>query len=213
MRARKVISVSAAGVILILLVGSWRDVDFWSTPDQRGDALMEQRRYADAARVYLDPLRRGIALYREGDFKDAVAEFEKVPGATGAYNAGNANVMQGRYDAAIANYDRALGFRHGWKEAEENKQLAIARRDAMTLSDEDREEEATEAYDPDKIVQDLKGQDKSKEQEQKPMTGEVDDAALQATWLRKVRTTPGQFLKAKFAWQVQAESQPPAPAP
>ena len=29
----------------------------------------------------------------------------------------------------------------------------------------------------------------------------LSDAELQATWLRRVQTTPGDFLRAKFAYQ------------
>jgi Ca-activated chloride channel family protein len=31
--------------------------------------------------------------------------------------------------------------------------------------------------------------------------GEVSDEELRATWLRRVQTTPGDFLRAKFAYQ------------
>jgi len=39
--------------------------------------------------------------------------------------------MRGQYETAIASYDRALGFRPAWKEAEENKALALARKKLM----------------------------------------------------------------------------------
>lgn len=185
-----------------LAIGTWRYPDFWRHPDRRGDALMKRYEYASAAKAYADPWRLGIALYREARFKDAEKAFARVPGAAGAFNAGNALMMQGRYDAAITRYDKALVFQPGWQEALDNKQIATARRDQMKGSDKDREEESSDAYDPDEITFDQKGEDHPDPAE-KPIEGAPDDAALQATWLRRVKTTPGQFLKSKFAWQAQ----------
>lgn len=122
-----------------------------------------------------------------------------MPGATVAFNAGNASFMHGAYDRAIAQYDKALGFRPGWKEAEENKALAIARRDQMKVDDKDREAESADSYKPGETVFDQKGDDKSQD---KAENGETwSEATLQATWLRRVKTTPADFLKGKFAGQ------------
>ena len=33
----------------------------------------------------------------------------------------------------------------------------------------------------------------------------LSDAELQATWLRRVQTTPGDFLRAKFNFQAQGQ--------
>lgn len=189
-----------AGVIVILLVGRWRDGNFWSTPDQRGERLMRNKDYKAAAKTYSDPWHIGMAQYRYGDFEAAAHTFARVPGATGAYDQGNAWLMHGGYDAAVASYDRALGFKPGWKEAQENKALALARKAAIEGSGDDRDKEQADAYDPDDIKFDQKGDDK-KGQPVELSGGEVSDKELQASWLRRVKTTPGDFLRAKFAWQ------------
>ena len=184
---------------IALLIGTLINPNFWTNADQRGDKLMRQQRYAEAAKIYSDPFRIGIAQYRDGDFKSAAKTFARVTGTTGAFNTGDAWFMLGQYDHAIASYDRALGFHPGMKDAVENKQLAIARRDHMKVSDDQRGVESSEAYDPDNIVNDQKGKSQNS---QKITEGQaLDDAQLQATWLRRVRTTPADFLKAKFAWQ------------
>jgi Ca-activated chloride channel family protein len=208
-RGRKICKiVGGVAMLCVLGGGSLMNPNFWSSPDERGDHLMTQHRYAQAARTYADPLRIGIAQYRDGEFEAAAKTFARVPGATGAYNAGNAWLMHGQYDTAIASYDKALGFKPGWQQALDNKQLAIARRDSMTISDKEREQESTEAYDPDKIVTDEKG-GQTQDPDQRPMEGQKD-ASLQETWLRRVKTTPGQFLRAKFAWQeAQSATSPP----
>lgn len=205
---RRVTGIAGALVALVLGIGTWRDRDFWSTPDQRGDALFRKGKYAEAAKVYADPWRIGTAQYRDGAFEAAARTFARVHGAIGAYDAGNAWLMHGQYDQAIACYDRALGFRPGWKEAQDNKELATARRDRIKAAAEDEKDESADAYDPDEIVMDGKGDDGKPSA--KPLEGPMDDATLQATWLRRVTTTPGEFLKAKFAWQARQGSQPQA---
>lgn len=213
MKSKRHLAIIFGGIVvpLALVTGTILDENFWSGPDERGDLLMHRHRYAQAAKTYTDPLRIGIAQYRDGEFEAAAKTFARVPGATGAYNAGNAWLMHGQYDTAVAAYDKALGFKPGWQLALDNKQLAIARRDAMTISDKEREQESTEAYDPDKILIDNKGGE-TKDPQQQPLEGQKD-TGLQESWLRRVKTTPGQFLKAKFAWQDQAQSAAAAPPP
>lgn len=191
---------------VVLAIGTFRNSDFWRTADQRGDALMKRHRFAEAAKVYRDPMRIGIAQYRDGAFETAAGTFSRVPGADGLYNAANAWLMHGQYDRAIGLYDRALALRPDWKDAADNQALAIARRNRMSVSDKDREQESADAYDPDDITFDNKGGNQDKEG--KSLVAGEDDAALQATWLRRVKTTPAEFLKAKFAWQAQSTPEP-----
>jgi Ca-activated chloride channel family protein len=196
-----------------LAVGTWRNPEFWQSAEHRGDRLMAKHRYADAAKAYQDPWRIGVAQYRDSQFENAAKTFARVPGAEGAFNAANAWLMHGQYERAIAGYDKALGMRPGWKDALDNKQLAIARRDLLNASGKDRDQESAEAYKPDEVVMDQKGEDQAGEKKE-PGEGASDDAALQATWLRRVKTRPQDFLKAKFAWQAQAQAQgQPAPPP
>ena len=106
------------------------------------------------------PERIGAAQFRNGDFEAAAKTYARVPGAPGAFDQGNAWLMHGQYDAAIASYDRALGFHHGWKDAEENKAIAVARKAKIDASGKDRDKESADAYKPDEIAFDQKGDDK-----------------------------------------------------
>jgi Ca-activated chloride channel family protein len=107
--------------------------------------------------------------------------------------------MHGKYDDAIGSYDRALTFRPDWKEAIDNKALAVARRDKLTAAGKDNTAEPPEEK-PDEIVFDQKGENK-RGQPQELEGAKMSDEELRATWLRRVQTTPGDFLKAKFAYQ------------
>jgi Ca-activated chloride channel family protein len=195
-------------LLVALAFGTWRVPDFWRTANQRGDALMRAGKFSEAAKAYTDPWRIGVAQYRNGDFEAAAKTFARVPGARGAFDQGNAWLMHGKYDDAVASYDRALGYRAGWKEAEDNKALAVARKAKMEAAGENAEEEQTGQDKPDEIVFDQKGGDK-KSKPTELAQGDMSDAGLQATWLRRVQTTPGDFLKAKFAYQAAMKGTPP----
>jgi Ca-activated chloride channel homolog len=194
--------------VLVLIAGSLLNPQFWRTANQRGDHLLAEKKFADAAKTYADPWRVAVAQYRNGDFEVAAKTFARVPGADGAFDQGNAWLMHGKYDAAIQSYDRALGFHPRWKEAEDNKALAIARKKLIDDSGKDRDEESAEAYEPDEVAMDQKGDDKKGQPTE--LNGEkMSDEELRTTWLRRVQTTPGDFLRAKFAYQAAHVEQKP----
>jgi Ca-activated chloride channel family protein len=207
MSKRNVLFSLALLLVAALIAGSLRNPHFWWTADQQGDRLLEEKKFAEAAKAYADPWHIGVAQFRNGDFEAAARTFARVPGAAGAFDQGNAWLMHGKYDAAIASYDRALGFKPHWKEAEENKALAIARKKMIDDSGKSRDESAADAYKPDEIVFDQKGDDKKGQPTE--LNGEkMSDEELRTTWLRKVQTTPGDFLRAKFAYQAAQAEQP-----
>jgi Ca-activated chloride channel family protein len=203
--SRRAFTLLGLAFVGVLVTESLRDPSFWRTSTQRGDAAMGAGKYSIAAIVYEDPWHIGVAQYRNGDFKEAARTFARVPGAEGAFDMGNAQLMHGAYDAAVASYDRALSFRPGWKEAEENKALALARKAKIEGAGKDRDQEATNAYKPDEIVFDQKGDDKKGAPTEAANEGMSSDDALQATWLRRVQTTAGDFLRTKFAYQAAHE--------
>lgn len=194
------------GFAIALGAGTVRNPEFWQSCARRGDRLFAKKAFAEAAVAYQSPDRIGAAQYRNGDFEAAAKTFARVPGAEGAYNQGNAWLMHGQYDDAIKSYNRALGFHPQWKEAEDNKTLAIARKQLIDDAGEDRRESA-DAYDPDDLVMDINEDHKQGEPTQLN-GGEMSDEELRTIWLRRVQTTPGDFLQAKFAYQAARRHQP-----
>lgn len=204
-RGKIILGTLGVSLVAGLITGTFRNQSFWRSADQRGDAWMRQGKFDRAAKTYSDPWRIANALYRAGSFKEATHEFARVPGAVGRYNAGNSWLMIGSYEQAIASYNEALKLRPGWKEAEDNKALALARKSLLDASGKDAAQESADAYDPDEIVMDGK-----KDETQQPVElakgGPTNDAAARELWLRRIQTTPGEFLKAKFSYQVSSEN-------
>jgi Ca-activated chloride channel family protein len=78
--------------------------------------------------------------------------------------------------------------------------IAFARKKVLEAVGGDREKEQTDSDKPDEIVMDQKG-DNKKSAPDLAAEGPATDEDLQVTWLRRVQTNPGDFLKAKFAYQ------------
>lgn len=202
-RAAKVIvgAALALAVALLTVFGPQRRLDLWFTADQRGDRLLRHAHYAEAAKSYDDPARQGTALYKSKDYKAAAVAFAREGTPAGAYNRANALVMQGKYDDAIKSYDRALSLRPGWKDAEENRSIAVVRRDRMKFEGGDMTGGQEK---PDEVVF---GKAKQQAGEEVQVTGgePLSDAQLRGLWLRRVQTKPADFLRAKFAYQVEEQ--------
>ena len=195
------LSATVALAAVALAGGAWSVGwdNLWATPDQRGRRLMAEGHYAEAAAAFADPLWAGIAQFRAGDFKVAAQTFGGMDTAEAAYDQGNALVMLGRYDEAIARFDRALALRPGWADAEANRTLAALRAERIKKTGGDSGVNEK----PDEIVY-----DKDKKQpggEQTQVSGApMSDEAVRALWLKRVQTRPADFLNSRFAYQLQA---------
>lgn len=189
--------VTAAALALGTLRIGWDDL--WASPDQRGRYLYEQGRYADAAASFRDPMWRGTALMRAGDFKTAAQVFGGRDTAEGAYDQGNALIMLGQYEAAVSRYDRALELRPGWDDATANRKLAQLRADKMKSPGGDADDQSEGA---DKIVYD-KDAAKPEGKDTVVAGAPMSDVEVRALWLKRVQTKPADFLRARFAYQLQ----------
>lgn len=193
------------GVALAAALGAgvwsvgWRDL--WASPDQRGRYLFEHGRWADAATAFRDPMWRGVAQMRAGDFKAAEESFAGIDTAEGAYNQANALVMLGKYDDAVKRYDHALELRRGWPEAEANRRIAQLRAERLRAPGADAGDQREGA---DQIVYDKEAGNKEG-QETRTAGAPMGDEAVRALWLKRVRTEPADFLRARFAYQLEAQ--------
>jgi Ca-activated chloride channel family protein len=181
--------------------GWWRDL--WRTPDQQAQRLFDAGDYAAAATRFTDPMRIGVAWYRAGEFERAAAAFGQLTSVEGHFNRANALLFQGEYEAAIATYDQALAQRPGWAPAVDNRAIALARQERLAPPDDDAGGTGG-MLGADEIVFDTSGrvQDARGEQTTEGGTG-FSDAAMREMWLRRVETRPADFLRARFASQLQ----------
>jgi len=95
----------------------------WLNQDQQGQRLLQQDRYADAAKTFDDPQWKAAAAYQAGDYQQASRLLQGVDTAEGHYNRGNALAKMGKLDEAIAAYDACLKLQHDHADAKHNKKL------------------------------------------------------------------------------------------
>jgi len=195
-------------LLVLLLVGSAFRADFWFTPDQRAQRLFDRGEFSAAAETAEDQLLAGVAWFEAKDFKRAEAAFARSGKPEAWFNLGNARVYQGKYEAAVEAYDGALRQQPGWREAQENRELARLRAEGMKSEGGEMGDQKIGA---DEIVF-SKGKKGSDEGQDTTVDGDANpgDKALQAMWLRRLDTRPADFLKSKFAWQA-AQQEEPAP--
>lgn len=190
-------AVAVPVAVSCILVMISQGMSLWVTPDQHGQWLFQKEQFVSAAQAFSDPMWRGTALYRAGEFEDAAQMFARIDTAEGQYNQGNAWLMHGQYDDAIRCFESALSKRPDWQDAVDNKLLAEAR--AKMLSAEGGEM-GDQRLGADEIVFDRNDKKGGQDTEVKGQDT-MSDQQMQAIWLRRVQTKPADFLKSKFAYQ------------
>jgi len=185
--------------------------DLWFTPDQQGQRLMDRGEYKQAAGKFTTPEQIGVALFLAGEFEYAATVLGRSGSAEANYNRGNANIMLGQYDAAIEAYQNALSKRPGWREAEQNLQIAILRKQALAPPDDDYGGTGGQ-LEADEIVFDQTGRVNKASNEEVLDAAEQQkgEDAMRAMWLRKVETRPADFLAARFNYQLATREAAPA---
>jgi Ca-activated chloride channel family protein len=187
---------------VLILASAWAGL--WFTPDQQGRRHFERSEFVEAAETFHDPLWQGVAWYRAGEFRKAAQALARRDTPEAHYNQGNARVMLGQYETAMACYDRALERRPGWREATENRALAAARAEALDIEGGNMTEGKLGA---DKILFDSGKKGPDAQTTEIAGGKALSDQEIQALWLRRVHTSPADFLKAKFAYQEAVRAQ------
>lgn len=103
----------------------WQNL--WQSKDQQALQLYQQQEYQRAEQKFTDPLWRGNAAYRAGNYPQATAAFgqaiEQHPSAAAWHNLGNALAMQQQYQQALDAYEQALALEPDNQAAAANAEL------------------------------------------------------------------------------------------
>jgi Ca-activated chloride channel homolog len=178
---------------------SW--LDLWMTHDQQGRYYFEKGDYKKAAEKFENPLWRGLASARSGDYEGALNSFALIDTAEAWYNQGDALAHLGKYSQAVTAYQQALARRHPWQKAEENLALVQSLIPKPKADKKDEEEQETAPnLPPDQMKFDEKSKGGKKTQSIK-----FDPAKMADVWMRNIQTTPADFLRRRFAIQAAKE--------
>ncbi len=177
---------------------SW--MDLWLTPDQQGRYYFEKGDYKQAAERFEDPLWKGLALAKTGDYENALNAFALNDSAESWYDQGNALAHLGKYPEAVKAYEQALERRPSWPEAKDNLALVQSLIPKAKKKDND-EEEIAPNLPPDQVKFDEKG----KQGKETQMRVKLDPKKLAEIWMRNIQTTPADFLRRRFAEQAMEQ--------
>ncbi len=150
-----------------------------------------------------DLARRGADARRANSWRPRRASPPPIQ-PEAAYDRGNALVMLGQYPDAVAQYDRALDDAAGLGRRARQPRAGAARADA------DRQSARRGGGRGEAAPDETYRRDRDREQSGRtcaPGGDAMSDEAIRALWLRRVQTRPADFLRARFAYQLQ---QPPA---
>ena len=180
----------------------WRFADLWLTRDQQGRLAYEGGDFAGAAALFRDPMWKGVAASRAGDWDAAVDAFARLESPEALFDLGNAYARRGDLPLAVQAYEQALALRPGWRDARENRDRVAALIPKPKKDDEEGAEEAPDVK-PDEVKFDDKGK-KGKESRV-----ELSEKQAGEIWLRGLTTSPQGFLRRKFASQAAAVGEGP----
>lgn len=114
-------------VFFVVLMSSCGQInsfnDLWMTKEYQAQKLYEKGKFAQAAELFTDPGRRGVAYYKAGDFEKAIEAFEQDTTAAGAYNLGLAYYQNGDYAAAELAFGKATEMEPDMDNAQKNQML------------------------------------------------------------------------------------------
>lgn len=173
--------------------------DWFLTPDQQGRLAVQRTDFERAAELFVDPLWRGYALYRDGQYEEAVAVLDRVETAQAAFIQGMAHIKSRSYRDGVRAFEAALERDPDYPQAAENLKTA---RDIVTYIERVREESDTgeeSGIGADEVVFDNeseRGAETTMEAQQ-----DNDGAGLMTTdqWMSTVDTRTGDFLRQRFA--------------
>lgn len=212
--------------------------DFWYTNDYQGQRLFDAGDYDSAAVVFEDPMRKGVAYYKAGNFEAAIQAFGKDTTSNGMYNLGLAYYQNGNIEEAQMAFGMAVELDPNMEAARVNQKMLD---DVLRGQDEVNPEDATESHPLDnsknienKDMEDLGGggqeatkEDMQRERKEETVSTDIrkgkeldevpDDIDFgnsqrmnpQKVLMRKVDDDPALFLKRKFKYQAKKKGLKP----
>jgi Ca-activated chloride channel family protein len=195
---------SAAVLLATLMLQSTAEaaersfMDLWLSPDQQGRLAYDRGDFGKAADTFVDPMWKGVALFRSGKFDRAAEAFARVDTAEARFDQGNALARLGKLSQAVTAYEEAIRKRPDWQDAKDNLKIV---RDAIAAKPKNDEQDSNELDDrPDQFKFDEKAEKGKKS---------VVDVGRQTAevWMRNIQVSPTDLLARRFSIEAQEKSE------
>jgi Ca-activated chloride channel family protein len=188
-----------------------RFMSLWLTPDQQGRYYLEKGDYKIAATRFENIAWRGIAYYRDANFKAAEEMFSRIESEEGYFNLANALAHQREYILAVKTYNKVLKLNPEHRSALKNRiklQGIIDEINLLSASQKAEESDSSkELGDDDPQTADGAERQDFVKREVKQLTAEevLLDEQINDLWMRQVQKDPSRFLSVKFHMQLQRQ--------
>jgi Ca-activated chloride channel family protein len=182
----------------------WRLIDLWLSSDQQGRYYFEQGDYETAAERFENTQWKAISYYAKGDFTTAAQLFSLGNSVTAKFNQANALAHQGLYRQAADLYYQILALHPSSQTVTNNLQLMEALLKEPAISS-DSESGKYRNQDADATVYDLSSEHSKSATEVELTEVGLNQSQIHALWMRRFNTSPAQFLRAKFHFQLEKE--------
>lgn len=170
---------------------------WFMTPDQQGQRAFNQRDFARAADLFEDPMWRGYALYRSGQYDAAVAVLATVETAEAAHVQGMAHIKNRQYRDGVRAFETVLARDPEYPDAVENLETA---REIVDFVEELRSQSDTGedgGIGADDTVLDNEA-NRGAETELQAPSDTAPEMLTAAQWMNTVDTRTGDFLRQRF---------------
>ncbi|MGI9501209.1 MAG: VWA domain-containing protein [Geminicoccaceae bacterium] len=186
-------------VLLAMPEGSARAdgiVDWFFTPDQQGQLAFDDKEFAAAADHFEDPVWRGYAFYRSGQYAEAVQTFARLDTADAVFAKGMAHLKIREYRPGIAAFETALERDPDHAAAARNLEIARAILDYVEQAREQSDTGEESGIGADDVMFD----NEAGRGTETTITGEEQTKMQTAEqWMRTVDTRTSDFLRIRFA--------------
>ncbi len=212
--------------------------DLWYSKDYQGQKAYNEGKYAAAAQFFKDPVHKGAAYFKYGDYESAIVEFKKDSTAVGKYNLGVAFYKNGDYLQAKNAFEEAIAINPHMNGVQKNLDQTRLVLSELSDSNLDKTMEVIDQGRADNIenegLEDLGGggqeaTEKDMEKERKEETTQTDivkaeeleelpddydpdkqpPISAQKILLRKIDDDPALFTQKKFIHQVKIRKMKP----
>lgn len=172
----------------------WRD--WFLTPDQQGRLAYQDKRYAEASERFIDPMWKGMAHYKAGQYEEAAEVFGGLETAEAAFAQGMAQIKGRQYRPAVASFQTALQRRPDYPEAARNLEVAQAIVEFVETTREQSDTGEEAGIGADEVVFDNEASRGAETQIDAPDPDAPPVTAEQ--WIDSIDTDMGDFLRARF---------------
>ncbi len=144
--------------------------ELWQTPDQQGEAALNNGELERAATLFQDPNWKGAVAYKNKDYATAAEQYAHQTTVSSQYNYANAQAKEGKFKEAIATYQQVLAADPSHEDALYNLKVI---EDALKKQDKQQGKQDSQQQKQDQQKDQQKNQSG---QQQQPQSGEKQPA-------------------------------------